>query len=237
MQKREPMTTKETWHRFVFPISKCTGKILYKAFSPEVLFNKVTIDEVKNAFSILEEKTSKFKYATRYFKIKSLILGTGMILFLLGIIALFITRRKGYGIFLIICSITEVLVLIFCLSYFHRQKFKSEARKIYEILSEINQKFFSKKNLNLMLDPEFNSFSLYIVPTYVSLALKLNNFFTNEKDNNKSKNTLPVKKNEDQLNTSQNTEKETTKEPLKDYYSVRTLFPLINNRIVRKPKV
>ena len=81
MNIREGQTNQNEWQRIIFPISKCSGKILLSHFKDSSLYNKASIEDIKLSFTLIEKKTHHFRRIRFCFIIK--------------VVLIIITKSKG----------------------------------------------------------------------------------------------------------------------------------------------
>lgn len=177
MNRRENFANTNAWRRIIFPISQCNGKILLKNFKESSLDKKTTIKDLHIAFSLLEKSTYKFQNQRRCFIIKVCIICLSLLLFLLSLAFFLIMKKILAGVGLVILSCIFISIYIFCVTNKYKLQIKADLKKIYPVLKEINMRLFVDNSLYLMINPDFNFFSLYIIPPFIQVNFKINNFF------------------------------------------------------------
>ena len=190
MYHKESYASYQTWHRIVFPISKCNGTVKQKYFREELLYNKTTTQDIKFVFTLLETKTHNFSNIRLCFRVKILFILLTLICILCSILSFVIIDLITLGIVLLIVGLLLFALFCFCVMNVFRNIYKQDYKKLYSMLVDINKKVFEPKRLYLMLSPDLDLFVLYIVPPILQLSLQVNNFITSHctKGNNSSNN-------------------------------------------------
>ena len=187
MNRRDNFANTNAWRRIIFPISQCNGKILLKNFKESSLDKKTTIQDLHIAFSLLERSTYKFRNQRRCFIIKVCTICLSLFLFLLSLAFFLIVKKILAGVSLIILSCIFITIYIFCITNKYKLQIKADLKKIYPVLKEINTRLFVDNSLYLMINPDFNFFSLYIIPPFIQVNFKINNYFYSGSAKNKKK--------------------------------------------------
>ena len=188
MYYKEPYSNYQIWNRIIFPISKCNGTVNQSFFREELLFNKVSAQDIKFVFALLEFKTHNFSNIRLFFRMK--IIFISLLLFCMSgsAVSFLILDILALSIVFLVLGVLFLGLFCFCAMNVFKNTNKQDYKKLHEMLLEINRKIFEPKRLYLMVNPDLDLFVLYIVPPLVQLSLQINNFITSSssKDNKSS---------------------------------------------------
>ena len=223
MNIREGQTNQNAWQRIIFPISKCSGKILLSHFKDSSLYNKASIEDIKLSFTLIEKKTHHFRRIRFCFIIKVVLIIITIILLFSSLLFFFEIKQPIVGVVLVLLSLVFLCINIFCLTNRYKNIIKADLRRLYPSLLAINNKLFVENSLYLMISPDFNCFSLYIIPTFLKLNVQINNFIKESALDN-SRNDITINSNENLKEKEDNN----IIEILNDYLSTKATKKLTN---------
>lgn len=225
-------TDPKEWHRMIFPISQCNGKISHK-IEPSLFFEKIDDKELFLFFILIEKQTGKFFYARLYTKYKVVLIIVLILTTTFSLYSFLFKKNIISGCILSFFSIVVIFLFIVGFNSFFKKLYVHSFKKAYIIINEINQKTYASSGFHMMLDPNLKYICLYIVPSYISATAKID-LLISENDKKKENENSFIDKSKKELELYKDISENRTLEILSSYFETKQkCLGLLNNKYLQ----